>query len=87
MGRRISSDHPSLSDRTNRPLPPPVISLSTTPLSAKRRLDGFVESVKRFRMDAATPVSHNLTVLNKRRPIVVDDIVDISDNERENANC
>ncbi|KAJ2703208.1 Rad2 nuclease [Coemansia sp. IMI 203386] len=82
LGKRLSGD------RFIMDTPP---SLVNSPDYAKRKLDSFVDSVKKFRFTTqqqqqpvASP-TRGITALRKRLESKVDDIIDSSDSEKENT--
>ncbi|KAJ1854198.1 hypothetical protein LPJ57_007440, partial [Coemansia sp. RSA 486] len=83
LGKRLSGD------RFIMDTPP---SLVNSPDYAKRKLDSFVDSVKKFRFtmqqQQQQPVlspTRGITALRKRLEAKVDDIIDSSDSEKENT--
>ncbi|KAJ2602782.1 Rad2 nuclease [Coemansia sp. RSA 1721] len=82
LGKRLSGD------RFIMDTPP---SLVNSPDYAKRKLDSFVDSVKKFRFTTqqqqqpvASP-NRGITALRRRLEAKVDDIIDSSDSEKENT--
>ncbi|KAJ1647379.1 Rad2 nuclease [Coemansia asiatica] len=85
LGRRLSGD------RFVMDTPP---SLVNSPDPVKRKLDVFVDSVKKYRFTtqqqqqqshSVMSPTHGISALRKRLETKIDDIVDSSDSEKENA--